>query len=79
MPNNAEITIVAGHIKEVPAEKTGKTGRVDTVIRKQEMFGSADIKANQTMLEELKATAEAAAAAAGGNNGGNNNTPSSPT
>jgi hypothetical protein len=42
------------------------------------MYGSGDIKANQTMLEELKATAEAAAAAAGGNNGGNN-TPSNPT
>lgn len=76
MPNNTEITIVAGHIKAVPEEKPGKTGKVYTVLRKQEMYGSGDIKANQTMLEELKATAEAAAA--GGNNGGNN-TPSNPT
>lgn len=78
MPNNTEITIVAGHIKAVPEERPGKTGKVYTVLRKQEMYGSGDIKANQTMLEELKATAEAAAAAAGGNNGGNN-TPSNPT
>ena len=76
MPNNTEITIVAGHIKAVPEERPGKTGKVYTVLRKQEMYGSGDIKANQTMLEELKATAEAAAA--GGNNGGNN-TPSNPT
>lgn len=74
MPNNTEITIVAGHIKAVPEERPGKTGKVYTVLRKQEMYGSGDIKANQTMLEELKATAEAAAAA-----GGNNSTPSNPT
>lgn len=58
MPNNTEITIVAGHIKAVPEERPGKTGKVYTVLRKQEMYGSGDIKANQTMLEELKATAE---------------------
>lgn len=75
MPNNTEITIVAGHIKAVPEERHGKTGKVYTVLRKQEMYGSGDIKANQTMLEELKATA----AVAGGNNGGNNSTPSNPT
>ena len=44
MPNN--ITIVAGHIKEVPAEKKVKKGFIDTVIYKQEMFGAGDVKAN---------------------------------
>lgn len=58
MPNNTEITIVAGHIKAVPEERPGKTDKVYTVLRKQEMYGSGDIKANQTMLEELKTVAE---------------------
>jgi hypothetical protein len=34
MPNNTEITIVAGHIKAVPEERHGKTGKVYTVLRK---------------------------------------------
>lgn len=58
MPNNTEITIVAGHIKAVQKQQSGKTGKVYTVLFKQEMFGSGDVKANQTMLEELKAVKE---------------------
>lgn len=54
----ANITIVAGHIKEVPETVKGATGAVETVIHKQEMYGAGDMKANQTMLEELKASAD---------------------
>lgn len=53
-----KITIVAGHIKAVPEEVAGKEGTVYTKINKQEMFGAGDVKAYQTMLDEIEAQAE---------------------
>ena len=59
-----DYTVVAGQIKEIPADlKVGKEGLIDTVIRKQEMFGSGDSKSYETMLEELKAKKESEAEA----------------
>ena len=55
MPNykvvNGKVELVQS-LWEMNADKEGK---VDTMIHKQEMYGSADVKANQTMLEELEA------------------------
>lgn len=56
--------IIAGHIKEKQKSVTAKTGGIETVIKKQEMFGSGDMKAYQTALEELEATKAAEASEA---------------
>lgn len=61
MAEEIKLEIVAGHIKPVIEPKFAKAGLIDTVVHKQEMYGSGDMKAHQTELEELKAVQEAKA------------------
>ena len=61
MAEEIKLEIVAGHIKPVIEPKFAKAGLIDTVVHKQEMYGSGDMKAHQTELEEIKAVQEAKA------------------
>lgn len=50
-----EITVIAGRIYEVKDvfDKTN-SAKTSTVIRKRELYGAGDIKADQVMREELE-------------------------
>ena len=55
MPNYKVVNNKIELVRSLWQMNAERIGNIDTVIHKQEMYGSADVKANQTMLEEIEA------------------------